>query len=716
MSCLTKYRDRCRKLHSTPGTTERSYYRAIGELLEGHTGPLINAPSELSVSASPGSDRKSPDLGLYEAKTPLIYVEVKPSATVDDLLADRDGQVYKYAEALGGWALATNLNDYVLVRIEGNALVEQKSVRLFSSDIHDKKTPQPTKGASGQLEDILLLGCAQRQVARGAPEVARLLAVHAKELANVLPGESLGVIRGAFKVWLGAELDEKFLVSTTVQAVVYGMFAKWLESDTPEQFKWEEVRERLGVGAIGEIVYSALGPGVVGRPGIESLLEGIAGVLRRTDQKGLAEQFDGQAIEYFYEPFLAEYDPALRDSLGVWYTPPEIAAYQVARADRHLREDLHVKGGLANRSVIVLDPAVGTGTYLAAAYDYLYEARLEDGYSREESTDILSDAAKSRIVGLDILPAALLVADLNLRRRLRRRGVPLAPDERPAVFLANSLSGWFEKDDPDTLPWLAIREEVEAANRYKHDERVLVVLGNPPYHGYSSAETGDERRLVAPWTAPLASEWGIRKHRLNDPYVRFWAAAARRIATFTKNGHRLFHHQPQMVGRTQLSRHAGRPALRLRPTDRGRPGRRRPRRQHNRRRIGVYHNHRYGHPGRHGDRNGSEITGLHWRRRRPLRPPRRHHPADAFPHRLGHRQTNRVEPIPRRCNGRRPVCVADQQRCPMEDRQNLDLGRLGSGQRVLRLLQLRSTACPRPGGDRQRPTSSDRTDGRVLRP
>ena len=208
----------------------------------------------------------------------------------------------------------------------------------------------------------------------------------------------------------------------------------------------------------------------------------------------------------------------------------------MARADRHLREDLHVNGGLANPAVIVLDPAVGTGTYLAAAYDHLYEACLEDGYSREESTDILSDAAKSRIVGFDILPAALLVADLNLRRRLRRRGAPLAPDERPAVFMANSLTGWFEKDDPDTLPWLAVREEVEAANRYKHDERVLVVLGNPPYHGYSSAETEDERRLVAPWTAPLASEWGIRKHRLNDLYVRFWAVAARRIATFTKTG------------------------------------------------------------------------------------------------------------------------------------------------------------------------------------
>ena len=220
-----------------------------------------------------------------------------------------------------------------------------------------------------------------------------------------------------------------------------------------------------------------------------------------------AKQFDGRAIEYFYEPFLNAYDAVMRDSLGIWFTPPAIAAYQVARADRHLRDDLHVAGGLANASVIVLDPAVGTGTYLAAVYDHLYDAYIQDGYSDTEAGELLRQAAKTRLVGFDILPSALVIADLNLRLKLARRGVALEPGDRAAVFLANSLTGWFDKDDPDemALEWPSAKEEVEVANRYKHDEPVLVVLGNPPYEGYSSR--GDPRRTEA--CAPLDCTLGI---------------------------------------------------------------------------------------------------------------------------------------------------------------------------------------------------------------
>ena len=62
------------------------------------------------------------------------------------------------------------------------------------------------------------------------------------------------------------------------------------------------------------------------------------------------------------------------------------------------------------------------------------------------------------------------------------------------------------------------------------------MLGNPPYQGYSSTPTDDERALVEPWTAPLWADWGIRKHRMNDLYIRFWAAARFRIAHLTKTG------------------------------------------------------------------------------------------------------------------------------------------------------------------------------------
>ena len=409
-----------------------------------HSDGRISAHSELTSTSG------DPDLGLYEADAPVLYAEVKlPKVSADELL-ELD-QARRYAMALAGWVLLTNLNDFVLARLEGDELVEQGHVRLFDGEIGDSRKAKSVAGAGQKLRDILTLGCAQRPVIRDPSLVADLLAAHAKALASVLPQENLGTIKKGFKDWLGADLDDEFLVSTTVQAVVYGVFATWLESDSPQDFRWEVTRDALDVGIIAEIVYSALGPSVTSEPQVRGLLEGVAGVLRRVDRDSLAEQFDNRAIEYFYEPFLAAYDPKLRDKLGVWYTPPEIAAYQVARADHHLKVDLGIAEGLADDLVIVLDLAAGTGTYLAAVYEHLFAAYESQGNSGSEAAQLLREAAKTRLVGFEILPAALLISDLHLRRLLRRRGVPLARGERPAVYLTNSLSGWFDKDDPDQM-------------------------------------------------------------------------------------------------------------------------------------------------------------------------------------------------------------------------------------------------------------------------
>lgn len=532
MTVLSDYGKNCRSAHRKAETTESSYYSALEILFNDLTGPEVRAHSELSPSGP-----NKPDLGLFQSDLAVLYVEVKlPEVSVTELL-DLE-QARRYANALSGWVLVTNLNDFVLARLEGDELREQGRVRLFDGDMFSATRPKATQGAVQALADILALGCAPRFTVREPSQVADLLATHARELAGVMPQENLGTIKEGFKAWLGADLDDEFLVSTTVQAIVYGVFATWLESESPEDFHWEVTRDALDVGIIAEIVYSALAPAVTNTPKVRGLLQGIAEVLRRVDRDSLAEQFDNRAIEYFYEPFLAAYDANLRDKLGVWYTPPEIAAYQVARADHHLKVDLGIADGLADDSVIVLDPAVGTGTYLAAVYEHLFVAYETQGHSPSEAAQLLRNAASTRLVGFEILPAALLIGDLHLRRLLRLRGVPLARGERPSVFLTNSLSGWFDKVDPDqaVFPWSGVKEEIEAANKFKRDERVLVVLGNPPYEGYSSAQTEDETRLVEPWTTSLWQEWGVRKHRLNDLYVRFWAAAALRITQLTGTG------------------------------------------------------------------------------------------------------------------------------------------------------------------------------------
>ena len=100
--------------------------------------------------------------------------------------------------------------------------------------------------------------------------------------------------------------------------------------------------------------------------GLNEVLDWTAAALDRVDRKAFFARFnEGEAVPYFYEPFLQEFDPALRKQLGVWYTPTEVVRYMVARVDRALKDDLGIEDGLAAENVYVLDPCCGTGAYLA---------------------------------------------------------------------------------------------------------------------------------------------------------------------------------------------------------------------------------------------------------------------------------------------------------------------------------------------------------------
>ena len=100
--------------------------------------------------------------------------------------------------------------------------------------------------------------------------------------------------------------------------------------------------------------------------GLVELLDWTAAALDRVDRAAFFDRFDaGEAVPYFYEPFLEAFDPDLRKQLGVWYTPAEVVRYMVARVDMALKEDLGIADGLAAENVYVLDPCCGTGTYLA---------------------------------------------------------------------------------------------------------------------------------------------------------------------------------------------------------------------------------------------------------------------------------------------------------------------------------------------------------------
>ncbi|MGA2618416.1 MAG: N-6 DNA methylase, partial [Thermoguttaceae bacterium] len=210
------------------------------------------------------------------------------------------------------------------------------------------------------------------------------------------------------------------------------------------KFDWRTAEWSMPVPFIRTLYEEVAKPSRLGPLGLVEVLDWSAGVLNRVERGEFFGRFeDEHAVQYFYEPFLEAYDPELRKALGVWYTPPEIVKYQVARVDRVLREELDLPDGLADPNVIVLDPCCGTGAYLVEVLRQIardLREKRDDAMVGHE----VKQAALKRVFGFEIMPAPFVVAHLQIALLLQEIALPLSESagERAGVYLTNSLTGW----------------------------------------------------------------------------------------------------------------------------------------------------------------------------------------------------------------------------------------------------------------------------------
>ena len=156
------------------------------------------------------------------------------------------------------------------------------------------------------------------------------------------------------------------------------------------------------------------------------MLDWTAAALERVDRNVFFAKFNaGEAVPYFYEPFLEAFDPDLRKQLGVWYTPPEVVRYMVARVDRALKDDLGIADGLAAENVYVLDPCCGTGTYLAETLKCISANLQAKGVGAIRGAQV-KQAAMNRVFGFEIMPAPFVVAHLQVGLTMQELDAPLS--------------------------------------------------------------------------------------------------------------------------------------------------------------------------------------------------------------------------------------------------------------------------------------------------
>ena len=266
------------------------------------------------------------------------------------------------------------------------------------------------------------------------------------------------------------------------------------------------------------------------------MLDWTAAALDRVDREAFFSRFNqGEAVPYFYEPFLEAFDTNLRKELGVWYTPAEVVRYMVARVDKALKGDLGIADGLAARRT-------STCSTCAAALERTWPQSC--AASPPTSTAAVSapsparvkQAATQRVFDFEIMPAPFVVAHLQVGLTMQELDAPLADagDEQPGVFLTNALTGW-EPRTTKPLPFPELEAERDRAEKVKQAAPILVILGNPPYNGFAGVAVDEERVLSDAYRTTQR----VRKPEgqgLDDLHVRFFRMAERRIAEKTGQG------------------------------------------------------------------------------------------------------------------------------------------------------------------------------------
>ena len=548
-------------------TDERSLYVPLANLLNAVGGTL--RPKVFCVQEMADQGAGHPDFGLYTTqqvqkgkpksgqKPERGVIEVKPVADDAGETADSQ-QVANYWQGYRQ-VLVTNAREFILVGEDaaGNPAQLESFTLAQSPAEFDAKLAHPRAYANevGPGLGEYLTRVLSHSASLAEPgDVAWLLASYARDglsrVERAGDAESLASLRTALEESLGVHFEGErgaaFFRSTLVQTLFYGVFSAWViwARQTPPQsgtFDWKTAGWHLRTPVIRGLFQQVADPGQLLPLGLVEVLDWAAAALNRVDRDAFFARFsEGEAVTYFYEPFLQAFDPELRKQLGVWYTPAEVVRYMVARVDRALKDDLGIEDGLAGENVYVLDPCCGTGAYLAEVLRRI-AANLDDrGLGALKGAQV-KQAATQRVFGFEIMPAPFVVAHLQVGLTMEELDAPLAEDgpnsisdERAGVFLTNALTGW-EPVEQKPLPFFELEQERERAERIKQDTPVLVILGNPPYNGFAGVAIDEESKMLDAYRKPQRVHLGDTR-ALNDLYVRFFRMAERRIAEKTGQG------------------------------------------------------------------------------------------------------------------------------------------------------------------------------------
>ena len=543
---LTEYIDNLNQRFTLGNATEHTFRGDLQQLLE-KTLPEIRATNEPKRQAC-----GAPDYILTNKDIPVGFIEAKDIGNSDLEGKKKSGnkeQFDRYKASL------TNLifTDYLDFHVYQDGEFVSKIAIAEVAENQIKPIPKNFETFTNLLTDFTThVG----QNIKSSKKLAKMMAGKARLLSDVIEqaltsdeenqeNSSLKEQMLAFKDILIHDITPKGFADVYAQTIAYGMFAARLHDPTLDTFSRQEAAELIPKSNpfLRKLFGYIAGPDIDER--IKWIVDNLAEIFLACNVEEILKNYGKSTkmedpIIHFYETFLAEYDPKLRKARGVWYTPAPVVNFIVRAVDDILKTEFNLPQGLADTSkttvkvktdianknfksgyqeidkevhkVQILDPATGTGTFLAEIIKHVHK-------KFKGQTGIWSSYAENnllpRLNGFELLMASYAMAHLQIDLLLKETGFKATKNQRTKIYLTNSL----EEYHPDTgtlfANWLS--SEANEANHIKRDTPVMCIIGNPPY-AVSSTNKGE-------WIQNLLTDYkkdlNERKINLDDDYIKF---------------------------------------------------------------------------------------------------------------------------------------------------------------------------------------------------
>ena len=532
LTSIGSYIQNVNKLFLSGKATEHSYRSDLQVLLNEFLPDcqVTNEPKHIDCGA--------PDYIITRKEIPVGYIEAKDIG-VELTGKNLKEQFDRYKAALDNLIFT----DYLCFRFyQGSAFVAEIRIGAIEEG-HIKPLTENFEQFS-----LMIKAFAERvtQSIKSPQRLAEMMANKAKMLANIIAGalksdkenqgqedSSLQEQMAAFRKLLIHDIKADDFADIYAQTIAYGMFAARYHDPTIGDFSRQEAATLIPKSNpfLRKLFQYIAGYDIDDR--IVWVVDELVNIFLASDVAEIMSNFGKNTkmedpVIHFYETFLAAYNPALRKARGVWYTPQPVVDFIVRAVDDILKSEFGLPQGLTDTSLVtipssqggvkhvhkvqILDPATGTGTFLAEVVRHIYKK-----FEGQQGVwcKYVSDHLIPRLNGFELLMASYAMAHLKLDILFAETGYSPSQEQRFRIFLTNSLEEHHSEAGTLFASWLS--NEANLASQIKRDTPVMVVLGNPPYSISSSNKSDWIQNLIADYKKDLNE----RKLNLDDDYIKF---------------------------------------------------------------------------------------------------------------------------------------------------------------------------------------------------